>query len=283
MRPAWAAFDPVKFILVIEPPPRLWWLGRTVRIACAAGRPWLFTLALLGAAGVVFSPWLGTNDWRKPVHPAGPTVECSPTRGPHPGFLTVGWAVRKWPRQRVGWMTWGQSAPGLFWAEIGFDPPATPVPGFGRPPGAVADWFAWRLSWWWLLGPPAALSLFAGWRAVRSEPRPSPHDRRLARPWVALLALVGLGLAVSEQFVPDRHGPGGTGAVVRAQRTPSGSWHPREIFMAIIHQPAGTTPGGGFDWAEGVTIGLWWLVILPLACNLLTLVRRGRPGSVPAG
>ena len=268
----------MKVAAVTDPPPRLWWLGQTVRIARAAGRPWLFALALLGSAGVAFPVWDFAQLRQATVCPAGPMIAVAPASWPHPRRIGVGWAFQEGPAG-VEWT----DADGRFGIErwgYGLGEPKVPVAPIARPPGAAADLSVLIVSVWWLLGPLAAWSACAGWRAIRQDgAEPPSRDRRLARPWLAVFAAVGIGLLASGLAVFDPAGPNGTAFEWAARRTPAGSWHPREVHASVSY---GSLPvwSGPRDWKRGVTFGFWWLVILPLAFNLATLVRRGRPRSV---
>ncbi len=142
-----------------------------------------------------------------------------------------------------------------------------------RPPGAAADLSVLIVSVWWLLGPLAGWSALAGWRAMRrDDAEPPSRDWRLVRPWIAVFALLGVGLLASGLEVPDSAGPNGTAFECAARRTPPGSWHPREVHAVLAY---GRLPvwSGPRDWSRRLTVGLWWLVALPVACNLLTLGR----------
>ena len=276
-------YDPPPFSAPPESHPPLRrppeWVSRADRLLAAAAWPWIVVLALLGAAGLAFPPWLGTAQPGGPVTPAGPTVEVISDGWPHPRWVGVGWATRDWPRESFGWLTWERRS-GVGRVDIGFDPPAPPAPPWTRPPGAAVDHRAYFASLWWLLGPAAASSAFAGWRAMRGAPRPPSIAGRLARPWVAASAVAGAALLAGNIEIPDRNGPNSTVFEARPQRTPAGSWHPREVVVTV----AGTRPGGGgLRWAWGATVGVWWFAAAAAAANGVTVARRRpRRGSEPA-
>ncbi|WP_145358185.1 hypothetical protein [Alienimonas californiensis] len=252
--------------------------ARPVRLLVAILRPWVIVLALLGAAVTAFPPWLGGAEPFISPHPAGPTVQVMALRWPHPRAICFGWAFREWPRRYLGWSEYADRF-GVGRAEIGFDS-SSPTPNV-RPPGASADFVMYYVSLWWLLGAPAALSVLAGWRTLRREPKTLPADGRpslawpLARPWAATFGVVGVGLLVSGLNVPGSAGPHQTLFEMHIQRTPLEAWHPREAF-AVLAQVRPPAAGGGVLSAKALTLGVWWLIAIPAACNFVTMARLAR-------
>ena len=250
---------------------------RAWRIAGAAGRPWLVALAAFGAAAVAFPPWAGTAGPAAETRPAGPTVASGRAfRAWVPLGVELGWAPRAVPDavlRRTG--DGGRPAAGLFWetyAAAGAGPP--------RPPVGRAAWTRAFVGLPWAAGLPAAWSVFAAWRAVWGGPAGPSLRRRLARPWVAAFALVGLGVLGQEVVLPDPLGPHGTTAFVQVRRTPEDGFSPREV-RATLRRLSPPDPDGGAlwnpDWTATAACGVWWLAAVPVGFNLLTLARRGRP------
>ena len=140
-----------------------------------------------------------------------------------------------------------------------------------------ADFVLWEVSLWWLLGLPAGLSAFAVWRAtytVRVPARPSVA-RRLARPWTATFAAVGVLLWISGTAVPDPGGSRETLLLSWIDRTPPDHRHPRAVTVRLLRNRP--VPGGGFMtlWRTEASVGLWWLLLPAAAANAVTLVRTG--------
>ena len=268
-----------------EPPARFWWARRTGAIVRAAASPWVVSLALLGAAGLAFPPWQGSPGGRGPraVYPAGPTVNVIDGRWPHPRGVSVGWAFREWPTRFIGWKAWKPPSLGTMTVETGFDPVPRGAGGFTRPPGATVDHVAFLVSLWWLLGPPAAWSAIAAWRAVRTEPRSVSRDRRLARPWLAAFALVGAALVASGFEIRHAAGPNRTTFEAGAARTPAGSWHPRTVSLAVVTRAGPAAAGASAISARGLDVGFWWLVAAAGAVNAATVLRHRRGAADPAG
>ena len=266
-----------------RPPPRLWWARRSLFVGRAAARPWLYALAALGAAAVAFPVWdldINVRAADAAMLPAGPMVAVAGPVWPHPQRVAVGWAFKpgggafEWVEPRA----W----PGVDRFDYGLWEPGEVAGLAARPPGAAADLVSVLVSVWWLLGPLAAWSAFAGWRAVRvadDDPPPPPsRDRRLVRPWVVVFSLVGAGLMLHRVTIPDAGGRSGTAFECVTRRTSAGAWHPREVVATVSRGPlpAGAGPA---VWGRRGRVGLWWLVAAAVAGNLFTLARFRRGGG----
>ena len=270
------------------PPPRRFlpeWAARAGRLAGAAGRPWLYALALLGAAAVAFPVWdLPAGRTPGIPFPAGPMAAATGPLWPHPQRVGVGWAFREGPAGFGWWDAGGRF--GVEWWAHGLTEPGAAAIAAARPPGAAADLVVVLVSVWWLLGPLAAWSAFAGWRAARADPEDEPpppsRDRRLVRAWVVVFALVGAGLMLNRVTVPDAGGRTGITIECVTRRTPAGAHHPREVVATLSRGPlpAGAGPD---DWGRRGRVGFWWLVAAAVAGNVVTLTRfrRGADGRTP--
>ena len=271
-----------------DPPPRRppEWAARAGRLFAAAARPWVIALAVLGAACIAFPPELDTAEdyWSGTMAP-GLYVSVLDLSWPSPRDLVFCQVFRDHPRSSTtGWMAVDWDRSGVVKWTFGSERPAANFPPLTRPPGVTVDGVGFRVSLWWLLGPPAAWSAIAAWRAVRTEPRPPSTGRRLARPWAAAFALVGAALAASGFEIRHAAGPNRTTFEARAARTPAGSWHPREVSLAVVTRSGPAAAGASAISARGLDIGFWWLVAAAVAGNLFTLARYRRPGSpVAAG
>ena len=266
-----------------RPPPRLWWARRSLFIGRAAGRPWLYALAALGAAAVAFPLWdLNVGVVDASATPAGPMIATIGPLWPHPQRIGAAWAFRHGAPDIEG--AEREGPPGVevmefYFADLGPDPSiGFPLPPAGTPPDMVSA----TVSLWWLLGPLAAWSIFAAWRAVRADPDipppPLSRDRRLVRPWLIIFALVGAGLMLNDVTIPDADGRTGTAFECVTRRTPPGAWHPREVVATVSRGPlpAGAGPA---VWGRRGRVGLWWLVAAAVAGNLFTLARFRRGGG----
>ena len=261
------------------------WAARTWRVAAAAGRPWAVWLAVLGAAAMAAPLQSWTANRLTDRFPAGPVVTVSGGSTFFPRSLILGWAGRGNPRAEVLWADLDPLGPGLRRVEVGFAPSAVRSadggpPAGPRPPGAAPDLTMLWVSVWWLLGPPAAWSVFAVRRAPRAPAAGPPRGWRFARPWAAVWAVLGVGALADGETVPPI-GPGVLWVVCEPARGSKSGWHPRSVRA-------------GWCWTEGavgsappcVDVGLWWLVLVPAAANAGRAVagrravrRTGRSGA----
>ena len=268
------------------PPPRLWWARRSLFLMAAAAWPWVICLAAVGATGLAWPIPPHGPDWTLVTVPAGPSVAVGRTiRGPawDPGSLILGWVDRPHPTAAPQVrQTSERPLVGVLRTDWWYGDPAGPTAGRATRP---ADFVMWEVSLWWLLGLPAGLSACAVWRAAwtaREPARPSVA-RRLARPWTATFAAVGVLMWASGTAVPDPGGSRETLLLSWIDRTPPDYRHPRAVTVRLLRNRP--VPGGGFMvlWQTEASVGLWWLLLPAAAGNAVTLVRTGCRGRLRVG
>ena len=238
-------------------------------------RPWVVFLAAIGAVAIGFPMETAGEDGPVGVSPAGPHLTVTGFWGFLPHSVIVGWADRANPREEVLWVDLEQPTPGLARTEVGYAPSALRSgeggPSAGpRPPGATADLVCVWVKLWWLLGPPAAWSAFAGWRAVRRRTGKTSAAWRWARPWAAAFAVLGVGVLADEARVPPGRGPSGIELRVRPQREPATPWRPRSVSVGLARREPGAAEPTRAD------VDLWWFAAAALAGNAVTLARSRR-------